>query len=582
MERGSERRYDELAALYRVASLSTSQGDPDSVINEVVRVVASTVQCEVVLLFLGAGETDELRLHRASESIPTMRVKSTDAPFLWRVLRDRSAELSNDIVREVDGAPILVDRLRARQVVAAPLSVGENAFGLIVAVNSTRGAFGEADLRLLTIVADRAALTIENARLVSTLQRQVQELEGLQRLSRLLTSSDSLEQVVGESIRIVADLVPCEKMAILLYDEDDDSLVAHEPVIGIDEPEVASLRVSLAEPTLAGTVYRTNTPLMSNHARTDAWVSSRLQQIFDIETLLVVPLAAASGPIGVLEIVNAEKGHFEEDDLRFATILGGRVGAVIEANLARERERSLMRQLREADRTKTDFVSMLAHELRGPMTTIMGFAYALRDQADVFTEEKRTDVLRIIIREIERLSRMVTDLLDVSRMESGTLSYELEPISIQELIHSIVDIHESLRARHFVESDIDEELPKVLADRDRLSQVLINLLTNATRYSPEGTTIRVRACRYDESPDEVLVSVSDEGIGIAESDKDRVFEKFSMLPKPGWTKKGTGLGLFITKGIIDAHGGHLWIDSELGKGTTFNFTIPIARDESSA
>jgi signal transduction histidine kinase len=174
---------------------------------------------------------------------------------------------------------------------------------------------------------------------------------------------------------------------------------------------------------------------------------------------------------------------------------------------------------------------------------------------------------------------MVNDLLDVARMESGTLSYELEPGSIEEVISGIIEIHSSLRAHHIVDPRIDDDLPKVLMDKDRLSQVLINLLTNATRYSPEGTTITIRVRPYSES--EVHVSVTDQGIGIPAQDRDRVFEKFSMLPKPSWTKKGTGLGLFITKGIIEAHGGKLWIDSEVGKGTTFNFTLQVARDESS-
>ena len=580
MDHASDRRYDELAALYRVASLSTSQADPGSIMNEVLRVVASSIDCETPLLFLYDEKADELRLHESGTSSSKLRLKLGDVAIMRRVLQGRTGELSNDILRETDGESPLIERFRARQLVVAPLSVGDQTLGLLVGVNSTRGAFGESDLRLLTIVADRAALTIQNAKLVSALQRQVQELEGLQRLSSLLTSSETFERVIGEAIRIVSDFVPCEKMAILLYDEDDKMLVTHEPAVGMSRMQIDALKIPLTEPSLGGTVFRTNTPLMSNNALEDAWISPRFRDLLQMESLLVAPLGTTSGPIGILKAVNSLRGYFEEEDLRFMSILGNRIGGIIEATLARQREQSLMRQLREADRTKTEFVSMLAHELRGPMTTIMGFGYTLRDQADALPEQKRADVLNIIIREVERLSRMVTDLLDVARMESGTVAYDLEPMALDELMRSIIEVHSSLRAQHFVELEIEEDLPKVLGDKDRISQVLINLLTNATRYSPEATTVTARAARLEDS-DEVVVSITDEGIGIAPQDQERVFEKFSMLPKPGWTKKGTGLGLFITKGIVEAHGGRLWIESEVAKGTTFKFTLRIAGDESS-
>lgn len=576
----TDRRYDELAALYRVASLSTSKGDPRAVMKEIVRVVESSIECERAVMLLYDETKGELRPQGSTSQKEA--IKLPEAPFLRRVIRNRVSELTNDVGREVGADVPLVEALETRQVVAAPLGAGDQAFGVLLAVNSRRGAFDESDLRLLTIVADRAGLTIENAQLVAALQRQVQELEGMQQLSTLLLSTESLDRVVGEAIRIVSEFVRCEKMAILLHDADEDALIAHPSVMGLTPAEVATLRLQLNQPSLGATAFRTNTPLMSNDAPNDAWVNQNFREALDIQTLLVVPLAAGPRPIGILTAINAGKGFFDEDDLRFTTLLGSRVGSVVEANLARERERSLMRQLRDTDRTKTEFVSMLAHELRGPMTTVMGFGYTLRDQADALTEEKKKDVLRIIIREVERLSRMVTDLLDVSRMESGVIRYELTPMSLSELLQSTMEVHTSFHAKHQLEVELDPDLPKVMGDKDRISQVLINLLTNATRYAPEGTKISVHARLLEGSANEVHVSIIDEGIGIAQDDQERIFDKFSMLPKPVWVKKGTGLGLFITKGIIDAHGGRIWIDSEVGKGTTFNFTLPVAKDEAPA
>jgi signal transduction histidine kinase len=283
--------------------------------------------------------------------------------------------------------------------------------------------------------------------------------------------------------------------------------------------------------------------------------------------------------LGVLEVINSTQGQFDEEDLRFVSLLGQRMGSVIEISRARERERALMHKLREADRTKSDFVSILAHELKGPMTTVVGFSQMLDEHWKTLEDAKRTQFIGIVRRETQRLAHMVSDLLDVSRMETGNLRYEFEPMSLSDLIDSVVTIHRSITEDHQLEVEVTPDLPKVVGDKERLRQVVINLLTNATRYSPEGTTIKLTTA-VTESDDRrwVQVSVKDEGIGIATGDTDRIFSKFAMLAKPAWTKKGTGLGLFITKAIVDAHDGSIWVDSNLGEGSTFCFTVPVAED----
>ncbi|HVM34529.1 MAG TPA: ATP-binding protein [Actinomycetota bacterium] len=243
-----------------------------------------------------------------------------------------------------------------------------------------------------------------------------------------------------------------------------------------------------------------------------------------------------------------------------------------------ERLRSTVARLEADLRTQTEFVSMLAHELNGPMTTIVGFGDALRNQWDTLPEDKRSRFLEILSTEIGRLSRLVRDLLDLSRMEAGAVRYDLEPISLPELVDGTLVVHPSLRADHVIEADLPDDLPKVMGDRDWLRQVLLNLLGNAACYSPPGTRIRLTAAEErDGATPVVRVSVADEGIGIPPADRERVFSKFVMLPKPPWAKRGTGLGLFITKGIVEAHGGRIWVESEPGNGSIFHFTLNVDR-----
>ena len=573
----AEGRLTELGVLSRMASLIRTDRDARDVVAEVVSIVGDIVGCDTPAVFLYDEESDTLAfddvVNDRSISIPM-----AEPSLLRRIFHTGVGEVINDVVSDPDVSPALAETVSARQVVAVPLNVSEERLGVLCGINSKIGAFTDDDLRRLSILADRAALTLINADLRSTLRRQKQELEGLQRLSKLLTSAETVDHAVGESVRIVCDLLECSQMAVLLYDEDRDALVGHSPVVGMDEERVEALEISLAEPSLIATVHRTGTPLVSNEATTDKWVDPALREDLGIESLLVAPLSTGPHPIGVLLAINSRKGSFEDGDVRFTSLLGSRIAAVIESSTARERERALMQRLWEADRTKTEFVSMLAHELRGPMTTILGFSQTLSHQWEMVPDDKRQHFLDIITKETGRLSRLVADLLDVSRMEAGNLRYDLVPMPLDDLVKTVLEVHTSLHRDHEIVVDLPDELPKVMGDRDRVRQVLINLLTNATHYSPEGTKIKLAVAPSEDGRD-VVVSVADQGIGIAPQDVDKVFSKFVMLPKPTWVKKGTGLGLYITKGIVDAHGGRIWIDSEPGKGATFNFTLSVARDD---
>ncbi len=573
-----ESHYDELSALYEISALSALRGHPSELIDRIVHIVRQVIGAERVLLFLYDADANQLRLHQErgeeGEAFPVSM-----PGLINRVLYGRSPELTNELTDQEEGDAQLRLRASAAQVAATPLLLGDEVLGVLAGVNSMRGSFSNEDLRSLSILGDRIAVTLENTHLLRSLERQVRELEGLQRLSRLLTSGGTLEQVIEESIRITTDLIGCEKVAVLLYDEQSDELVAHPPVIGISDEQLQQLRLPLSEPSVGSTVFRTNTALGSNEAATDAWVSRTFQKLLDIRSLLVVPLATGPRPIGILKLVNATNGRFDEVDTNYAALLGHQIGAILESHLSRTREQALVRKLKEVDRTKSEFVSMLAHELKGPMTTVLGFSHTLREQWERLDENKRDQVLEIIIKEVGRLSRLVNDLLDVSRMEAGTLRYDLEPTDLHEIVDSLLVVHTSLRADHFIVDELPQGLPKVMADKDRVRQVIINLLTNATRYSPVGTTITIGASPVEEQGQRfVRLSVRDEGIGISPDDAERVFAKFAMLPKPGWTKKGTGLGLFITKGIVQAMGGRIWVESEVGRGSTFHVTLRVAED----
>ncbi|OGT97964.1 MAG: hypothetical protein A2079_02300 [Geobacteraceae bacterium GWC2_48_7] len=252
---------------------------------------------------------------------------------------------------------------------------------------------------------------------------------------------------------------------------------------------------------------------------------------------------------------------------------------------------------KEIERMKDDFISTVSHELRTPLTSVLGFTKVIRKKLEevIFpqlstgdaktnrTVQQVSDNIGIIISEGERLTALINDVLDLSKMEAGKIEWKLEPDSIQEILEQAIAAMTSLyeNKKIAIIKDISPEIPCVSCDRDRIIQVVINLLSNALKFTDSGS-VTVMARRStdksfpDNGQDSVKVSIVDTGIGIAEKDRDNVFDKFKQVGDTLTDRpKGTGLGLPICKQIVEYHGGKIWVESSLGKGSVFSFALPI-------
>lgn len=232
---------------------------------------------------------------------------------------------------------------------------------------------------------------------------------------------------------------------------------------------------------------------------------------------------------------------------------------------------------READAMKSQLLSTVSHELRTPLASIKGFATTLLRQDVSWSESEQRDFLRIIEDETDRLTEIIDNLLDMSQLEAGALRVDKEPNQLRSLIRELVDEMRMRTEVHWFIVDLPTELPRVLADPRRVRQVIRNLLDNAVKYS-KGGQITV-ACQLEG--DHVIVSVSDQGDGISPQYLSKIFDRFFQVDgKPTRRQGGSGLGLSISRGIVQAHGGKMWAESVVGQGTTFRFTLPLASGES--
>ena len=228
---------------------------------------------------------------------------------------------------------------------------------------------------------------------------------------------------------------------------------------------------------------------------------------------------------------------------------------------------------KEVDRMKTDFVSSVSHELRTPLTSILGFSSTILRKKDM-PEEMKYEFLEIIQKESKRLSRLIEDVLSISRIESGRVSFEFEDTSLGEVVADVFDIYHVQAEKKGLDISCKcaDGLPLMSGDKDSLHQVVVNFVGNAVKFTPEGGSVSIS---LSQVKDLLELKIEDTGLGIPEKDQARIFEKFYRVSRPGTHIQGTGLGLSIVKEIIDAHGGSIKIQSTVGKGTTFRIYFPI-------
>jgi signal transduction histidine kinase len=287
-----------------------------------------------------------------------------------------------------------------------------------------------------------------------------------------------------------------------------------------------------------------------------------------------IPMTRAELPVGVLLLENRSRaGAFAAWDLPSLEALADLTALF--ADYARLRQKTQVPEAwGEAEEPKTDLVATLAHEMRTPLTSIKGYSTALLMEEACFSAETRREFLQIIDEECDVLQELIHDLLESSTFDAGLLGLEPQPVLIPRLVESVIrDLAPRTHSHRFV-VDFPCDFPVVEADPDRIGQVLRNLLDNAVKYSPQGGLVIVRG---QVAQREVMVSVADQGVGIAPEHLNRLFEKFFRVKSgPAGHVVGSGLGLPIARTIVESHGGRIWAESQLGEGTTLLFTLPLA------
>lgn len=568
-----------LAVLYKLSSkLGTSLA-----LSEVLdQVIDSIIQ-------LTGAERGFLMLYNDGGELKTMVSRNVDeardsrSMQISRTVLERAATTGKGILtsnaQEDDrfSGQQSVIGFQLRSIMCAPLLARGRRLGAVYVDNRLfSGVFQPEDLELLETFANQAAIAIENARLFTqtdmALARRVDELYLFQQIDQELNRSLDLNRVLRLALDWAITLTNADQGSIGLLEmpleEEEDGpvlrLLAYSGGEEGSEPQV----VPATHPILAQVLVEGEAVAIHNVTEEQAIDKT------PSDMQLCVPIKHDGKITGLITLESRQGDPLSEEDSAFVARLADRAAVAIKNS-------RLYEDIQAANKAKSDFISLVTHELRLPMTSIQGYVDLLTKQMAGPLNDQQSQFMGVIRRNVERMRDLVRDLSDINRIESGRMQFECEAFDLQTIVGDVVDnFAEAIASRkQTLSTSIADDLPAVYADPTRISQVLTNLVSNANKYTPDEGEITI-GITYDDRF--ANVAVTDDGIGISEEDQARLFTQFFRAEgKEVREQAGWGLGLSIVKKMVEAQGGEIYFESEFGKGSTFTFTVPLANIEAS-
>ncbi len=448
--------------------------------------------------------------------------------------------------------------------------------------------------RTIQLHAKQKELEIKVQERTQEVKQQAEELATVNQISQALAAQmnmDDLIKLVGDQLLklfkaniVYLALLDAKKKVINFPYQHGDNM----PPIALGEG-------------LTSQIILTGQSLLINkdvHEKTSALGIDRIG--IPSASYLGVPIPVGDEIIGVMSVQSTEtENRFNEKDQRLLTTIAANVGVALkkaglfeEVKQARMEAEAARKTAEQANAAKSAFLSTVSHELRTPLTSILGFAKIIKKRLEekVFPLTDKTDPkinrtvqqisenLNVVVAEGERLTHLINDVLDLAKIEAGKMEWNMEPVPMPEIVERAIAATTALfdQKNLKLERQIENDLPEVTGDRDKLIQVVVNLLSNAVKFTETGAV----TCHVFKKDDELVVGITDTGIGIAPEDYAAVFEQFKQVGDTLTDKpKGTGLGLPICKEIVEHHGGHIWLESELAKGSTFFFALPFNKTD---
>jgi signal transduction histidine kinase/FixJ family two-component response regulator len=572
---------DQFAAANEVLSaVGRSAGDPDTVLTTIVESARRLCRSQAAQLYL--FEDGYYRLSKAvgmsMESIRYVRdhpIPMDRGTLVGRAGLDRATQQIDDVLADPDFNRQDLQRVAGfRTTMGAPMLVDDEVVGALAVWRNEVHPFGQREQDLVTAFAGQAAMAVNSVKLVRQLARKVGELEALREVGEAVTSSLDVDRVLETIAMHAVQISATDGGSIMEYDDAERrflvrSVYRTEPTV---IEQLRSTRILLDE-TLVGRAAKSGRPLAVADLGT-ATLDPHLSVLYEAgwRSLVAVPLLREGQIVGSLVVRRKRPGEFSAETLALLEMFADQSTlALVNAQLYRElTQRSA--ELEVASRHKSEFLASMSHELRTPLNAVLGFSEVLLERMFGELNERQEEYLRDIHGSGKHLLELLNEILDLSKVEAGRMELEYTTFPLRRLLDNAAGMLRERATAHGIELrvEVGPGIDEVYADELRLKQVVLNLMTNAVKFTGNGGSVVVRATR---SGAEVHIAVTDTGRGVPPEDRERIFESFQQGGRGPSQEEGTGLGLTLSRRIVELLGGRMWLESEVGVGSTFGFSL---------
>ena len=581
----SQQRASQLSSLNDLSRQLTSMLNMENLLKYVLQSAVDILDCEAGSLLLVDEETEELVFRVvigpvAGELLNHRMPMGTG--LVGKAVKNRTPLIVNDVKEESEWSSRNDQDTGffTQSLLVIPMEAKEKAIGVLEVINKKDGSpFKRQDQQLLMAFTAQAAIALENARLYTNtdqaLEARIEELSVLQRIGRELNTSLETGRAMSTTLDWAMRKSNATAGLVGVVEGDGIRVMSYQGFTSELEPykekRMPLTLFNLEEILEKGVPFRRT---LSAETQPGLLASSHNQTI--------IPIRRETTTIGLLLLESTAMGVISDETLNFLQRLTDHAAIAIS-------NAQLYTVVKAANVAKSEFVSFVSHELKNPMTSIKGYTELLLVGAVGAVTDAQQNFLKTIQANVDRMSTLVSDLNDDSRIEAGRLrlDYVANPPRdvIDEVTRSLRRQIDDKKLQYQVQ--LPENIPAVWADRTRLIQVITNLVSNACKYTPESGSVLVTAQASENLWDPeggaarvVHFWVQDTGLGISPEDQKKIFQKFFRAEDPRAREvPGTGLGLNITRSLVELQGGKIWFESEYRKGTTFHFTIPVAEGE---
>jgi signal transduction histidine kinase/ActR/RegA family two-component response regulator len=594
LERDFAALADQFEAANEVLSaMGRSAGDPDTVLTTIVESARRLCRSQAAHLYVledgvyrlnkAVGVSDEAIRFIVDHPMPVDR-----GTLIGRVGLDRATQQIPDVLADPDYGRYDLQRVAGfRTTMGAPMLLDDEVVGALSVWRNDVSPFDEREMAIVSAFAAQAAMAVNGVKLVQQLEargaelaRKVEELEALREVGEAVSSSLDVDDVLATIAMHAVELSGTDGGSIMEYSERDRGFIVRS--VYATEPSVIerlrSVRIDLDE-TLVGRAAKQRRPL----AVTDLGaveLDPHLQVLFDAgwRSVVAVPMLRDDRIVGSLVVRRKRTGDFSEETLDLLeTFASQSAVALLNAQLFRELKVQSA-ELELASRHKSEFLASMSHELRTPLNAVLGFSEVLLERMFGDINERQEEYLRDIHGSGKHLLELLNEILDLSKVEAGRMDLEYSSFELRSLLEDAASMLRERASVHGISLrlEVGDDVGPLYADELRLKQVVLNLMTNAVKFTGDGGSVVVRAVRGQGTVD---ITVQDTGIGVPEADRERIFESFQQGGRGSSREEGTGLGLTLSRRIVELLGGRMWMESEVGVGSTFGFSLP-ARDDS--